>query len=96
MRRGADRPPIKPQADTSGPGVVTLGQVAPRLAMLEVTCNRCDRRGRLATAQLLAEHGADLPMPELPRVVAVDCPQDAVHRSGITFPFLITYYPQPV
>jgi hypothetical protein len=28
-------------------GVVLLGQVATHLPVLEVTCNRCDRRGRL-------------------------------------------------
>ena len=27
-------------------------------AMLEASCNPCERRGRLASAQLLAEHGA--------------------------------------
>jgi hypothetical protein len=31
--------------------------------------------GRLATVRLLAEHGADLPMPELPGIVAADCPR---------------------
>ncbi|MFL5282915.1 MAG: hypothetical protein ACJ8AW_18460 [Rhodopila sp.] len=43
-------------------GVVTLGQVAARLQVLEVAC---DRRGRLHTARLLAEHGPGLPMPDL-------------------------------
>jgi hypothetical protein len=27
--------------------VVTLGAVAARLPVLDVACNRCDRRGRL-------------------------------------------------
>jgi hypothetical protein len=37
-------------------GVVTLGEVAARLPVLEVACNRCDRRGRLRTDRLVAEH----------------------------------------
>jgi len=66
-----------------------LGQVAPRIAMLAVPCNRCDRRGRLATARLLAEHGAGLRMPELRRVIAADCPRMQAGRMhefvGCTF-----------
>jgi len=56
-------------------GVVLLGQVVARLQVLEVACNRCDRRGRLHTTRLLAEHGPDLSMPELRRIVAADCPR---------------------
>jgi hypothetical protein len=54
-------------------GVVTLGQVAARLPVLDVACNRCDRRGRLHTLKLLTTHGPGLPMPELRRIIAADC-----------------------
>jgi hypothetical protein len=54
-------------------GVVTLGQVAPRLVVLDVACNRCDRRGRLRTDRLIAEHGPTSPVPTLRRIVAADC-----------------------
>ena len=42
MRCGSDRPPIKRQAETSVPGVVTLGEkserfAAARIALLEVS-----------------------------------------------------------
>ena len=53
-------------------GVIFLGQVAAHLPVLEVACNRCDRRGRLRTDRLLAEHGPGLPMPELRRILAAD------------------------
>ena len=61
-------------------GVVTLGQMAALFAdagltMLEVSCNRCPRRGRLSIARLLAEHGPALPGPELRRIIAADCPR---------------------
>jgi hypothetical protein len=46
-------------------GVVILGQVADRLLVLEVSCNRCDRRGRLRTDRLLAEHGPRRPIPAI-------------------------------
>jgi hypothetical protein len=35
-----------------------LGQVAARLTMLDVACNRCDRRGRLRLDRLLAGYKA--------------------------------------
>jgi hypothetical protein len=39
---------------------------------LDVACNRCDRRGRLSVARLIAEHRADLPVPRLRWIVAAD------------------------
>lgn len=67
---------------TSPPfGVVTLGQVAARLAALEVSCNRCDWRGRLRTARLVAEHGPALPIPELLRIISADCPRRVANRA---------------
>jgi hypothetical protein len=41
------------------------GTVAGRLSMLDVACNRCDRRGRLRMDRLLTDHGPAMPMPEL-------------------------------
>jgi hypothetical protein len=74
------------------PSDIKLGQVAARLAMLEVACNRCDRRGRLRTDRLLAEHGAGLSMPKLRLIIAADCPRmqaDKMHDvCGVHFPQL--------
>src|SRR5947207_5971853 len=46
-------------------GAVTLGDVAGKLAMLDVACSKCERRGRLSVAKLIAEHGADAKLPVL-------------------------------
>jgi len=74
-------------------GVVTLGQVAARLPVLDVACNRCDRRGRLHASRLLAEHGPDLPMPALRQILATDCQcmiAGHVHDvCGVHFPGLV-------
>jgi hypothetical protein len=48
------------------PGTVTLGQMAAMFAaaglpMLEVSCNRCERRSRLSIARLPAERSHALP-----------------------------------
>jgi len=85
-------PPRRVTPAHPDPGVVTLGQVAPRLSVLEVSCNRCERRGRLATGRLLAEHGPALPLPDLGRIIAADCPRmqaAQVHDvCGVHFPGL--------
>jgi hypothetical protein len=73
-------------------GFVTLAQIADRRPVLEVACNRCDRRGRLNLARLIAEHGPDLPVPTLRRIIAADCPRMLANQlhdvSGGHFPRL--------
>ena len=56
--------------------LITLGEVAEHgAAMIEVRCGRCDRRGRLNTARLLAEHGPDAAIAEVMRAQVGDCPK---------------------
>lgn len=64
-------------AAATGPGVVLLGQVAERLRTIDMPCNRDDRRRRLNSSRVLAEHGAYVPIPALLRFMAPDCPRDA-------------------
>jgi hypothetical protein len=77
-------------------GVYTLGDVASRISLLEVACNRCDRRGRLRTSRLLAEHGPDMPMPALLRIIAADCPRLTAERifdiCGIRCPQMVPIF----
>jgi len=57
-----------------------------------VSCNRCDRRGKLRTARLLDEHGPDLSVPALRRILAADCPRMVEGKfhdiCGVFFPGL--------
>jgi hypothetical protein len=85
----------RPTPETTGPSYVLLGEVAERFAaarltMLEVSCNCCDRRGRLSIGRLLAEHGPELPGPELRRIIAHDCPRRVAGKipdvCGVHFP----------
>jgi hypothetical protein len=73
-------------------GFVTLGQIATCFPVLDVACNRCDRRGRLRTARLMVEHGPELPIPALRQIVAGDCPRMRAERlhdvCGVHFPGL--------
>jgi hypothetical protein len=43
-------------------GATLLGWVAARLLVVDVTCNGCERCGRLHTTRLFAEQGADMPV----------------------------------
>jgi hypothetical protein len=48
--------------------------------MMRLACRRCERRGRYRVARLVAEHGADVALPDLRHVLAVGCPLVG-HRS---------------
>ena len=73
--------------------VVTLGDLVGRIERLEVRCSRCDRAGRVRLAKLIAEHGSDLPMPELAVRLAADCPKaqatSSAARCFVVFPQLL-------
>ena len=73
-------------------GFITLGQLAARLSILDVACNRCERSGRLRIDALLAKHGPALPMPELRGIIAADCSRMIENRMhdvcGVHFPQL--------
>jgi hypothetical protein len=52
-----------------------LGDMAAkRMTMPEVACRRCDRRGRLSIAPLIAEHGP-VDYGDLRALIAADCPK---------------------
>jgi hypothetical protein len=72
--------------------VVTLGDLVGRTKRLEVRCSRCDRAGRVKLARLIAEHGSDLPMPELAVRLATGCAKaqatSPAERCFVVFPQL--------
>jgi hypothetical protein len=61
-------------------GVIRLGEVAARIALLQVACNQCPRAGQLRTDRLLVNQGADLPIPRLRELLAAD-PYACTFRS---------------
>lgn len=72
------------------PGSVALQDVAERTTELEVACSRCERRGKYATARLVAKFGPDFPMTELGAVLA-NCPRKnapVYERCDVYFPHL--------
>jgi len=57
-------------------GAWPLGDLAAAgQPQLDVACTKCDRRGRVSVARLLAEHGPDMSLPDLREHVAAGCPR---------------------
>jgi hypothetical protein len=78
--------------------MVTLGDMrAKGMTMLEVSCDRCGRRGRLRIARLIAEHGAEK-HGDLRQLIAHDCPRmqnpsvSIYELCRVTFPELPRWF----
>jgi hypothetical protein len=71
---------------------IRLGALKGKLTMLEIACRRCERRGKLRLARLIAEHGAAMDLPTLGTILAGDCPRvrsvGIYDRCGMHFPQL--------
>lgn len=74
-------------------GAWLLSDVAAAgLKQMDVACKKCDRRGRVSVPRLLAEHGPDMPLPDLPQRLATGCPRvnaaSLYDQCGAWFPNL--------
>ena len=63
-------------------GSILLGEVAAHLATVDISCNFCPRRGTASIGRLMQEHGGDMPIPELLRLLSADCPRRQTARIG--------------
>jgi hypothetical protein len=52
-------------------GAILLGEIAE--TNLEVTCPKCGRQEGYVVADLLAEHGPDMGLPDLRCILTADC-----------------------
>ena len=46
------------------------------LRFLEVTCHRCRRCDRHSVMKLVAQHGREIPLPELLALLSAKCPRE--------------------
>jgi hypothetical protein len=44
-------------------------------ALVRLKCDKCGRSGQYRKATLIKKYGADIPLPELLRRIAADCPK---------------------
>jgi hypothetical protein len=74
------------------PMELTLGDLLNRLDKLDVRCRRCPRRGWVKLDKLIAEHGADIGLPDLAVRLATGCPRanatSSADRCSVHFPQL--------
>ena len=60
--------------------------------MVWIECNKCGRSGRLNKARLIAEHGADISLPELRHVLAACARRGQMHDPcEAVFPDLVLH-----
>lgn len=77
-------------------GAILLGEVARHLAAVEISCNFCDRRGKASVGRLLQEHGPEMPIPTLLRLLSADCPRrqaaQITETCGVHLPELSAFF----
>src|SRR4051812_26614543 len=77
----------------SARGAVTLGELVGRLDQLEACCRRCERRGPLRLARLIAEPDAGTGPPDWAARLATDCRRvgapDPAERCFVSSPQLL-------
>lgn len=56
-------------------GTILLGTVAALAPEIMIACRMCSRHGKLRTERLVQEHGPEMQMPNLLRLLAADCPR---------------------
>lgn len=61
------------------PDLITLGRVAPLTRTLILACRRCERRGQLSVARLLAEWGEHAAVADIVDEASADCPRRQAH-----------------
>ena len=79
-------------------GAVTLGELARRLAILDVACSKCDRTGQYRVAKLIDRYGPDAKLVDWKDEITKDCPKRANDRvalmdlCGANFPDLMKLF----
>jgi hypothetical protein len=61
-------------------GAILLGEVAQNLATIHITCNFCPPSRKGQRRPPYAEHGPDMPIPDLLRLMSADCPRRLAAR----------------
>ena len=65
--------------------------------VVNVSCKKCDRRGRYKKQTLIERYGDDIAVPDLSSRLSADCPRTVNHQfgtdpCGIFYPDLLTRY----
>jgi predicted secreted protein len=71
-------------------GAVVLGDLIGKVDLLRVACDQCARSGQYRVLRLIAEHGEEMALPDLLRIIAADCPEN---RGSLNNSHCQAYYP---
>ena len=63
-------------------GAILLGEVARHLSAVNVACNLCPRQGKVSIIRLMQEHGPDMPVPDILRLLSHNCPRRLAARMN--------------
>jgi hypothetical protein len=73
---------------------ISLGNVAQ--ASVDIACNSCGCRGKAGIDRLMREHGPDMPIPTLLRLLSTDCSRRLAGRitgpCGVHLPSLVNVF----
>ena len=72
-------------------GSLSLDDIGKRFRLLEVRCGKCTRHGRLRIDKLIDQHGRDMSLPDLRKILAGDCEHKTARRRNDQCQ---VYYPQ--
>jgi hypothetical protein len=61
---------------------ILLGEVARHLAAVHIACNFCPRQGKASILRLMREHGPEMPIPDLLRLLSHDCQRRLAARMN--------------
>jgi hypothetical protein len=70
------------------------------LPTVNLSCRKCDRRGRYTKAKLIERHGLDVALPDLRLMLATGCPRNVLDQRGtdqcgVMYPDLADLIPRP-
>ena len=70
------------------------------LPTVNLSCTKCDRRGRYAKAKLIERHGPDVALQDLRLMLATGCPRNTPDQRGtdpcgVMYPDLADLIPRP-
>jgi hypothetical protein len=77
-------------------GSILLGDVTLHLASVDIACNFCPRVGKANVSRLMQEHGPEMPIPTLLRLLSANFPRRLTGRTaepcGANLPALVDIF----
>jgi len=63
-------------------GAIIFGDLVGKLDALNVTCDKCGRKGRYMVSRLIEKYGSDGKVVDFLSEITKDCPKKLAHRMN--------------